>query len=258
MNTIQAIILGLVEGFTEFLPISSTAHLILTTKILGLTQTEFIKTFEIAIQAGAIFAVIAVYWKKFLDMEILKRVIVAFIPTAIIGLLLYKLIRQSLIGNISVVLWALAIGGVLIIILELYFTSKWKDESGKKGIKTLTYVESAIIGVAQAIAIIPGVSRSATTIIGGLLLGMSRMAIVEFSFLLAVPTIVAASGYDLLKNMGSFVEGEMGLFVVGFISAFITALLGIKFLLKYIQSRTFIGFGLYRILIVALFLLVFL
>lgn len=268
MTIFESLILGLVEGFTEFLPISSTAHLILTSHLLGLDQSVFVKTFEIAIQSGAILAVLVVYWRRFLDWEILKKIAAAFIPTALIGLALYKFSKQYLLGNISVVLWALAIGGVLLIVFEKWH-KKTRDarieagqiqvveESPATEIRSMSYKKAVGLGVAQAIAIIPGVSRSGATIIGGLLAGMSRGAIVEFSFLLGAPTILAATALDLFKNAGAFTSDQFGSLFIGLSAAFITALLGIKFLLRYVRTKTFVGFGVYRIAIAVIFLLLF-
>ncbi|MEN9913239.1 MAG: undecaprenol kinase, undecaprenyl-diphosphatase [Candidatus Parcubacteria bacterium] len=260
MHPLHSLILGLVEGFTEFLPISSTAHLILTAELLGISQTAFVKTFEIAIQSGAILAVLVVYWKRFLDIAILKKIIAAFIPTAVIGLALHGFAKEYLIGNISVVLWALGIGGVVLILFEKFFYGKKEvtstdgdTQSSASEIRNLSYSKSALIGVAQAVAIIPGVSRSAATIIGGLLAGMSRAAVVEFSFLLAVPTIGAATALDLMKSAGSFSGDQAFSLIIGFVAAFLTALAGIKFLLSYVRGKSFVGFGIYRIAVVILF-----
>lgn len=256
MTFFDSLILGLVEGFTEFLPISSTAHLTLTSYLLGLDQSAFIKTFEIAIQSGAMLAVIAVYWRKFLDLEILKKLLAAFIPTAIVGFILYKLIKQYLIGNIAVTLWALAVGGLILILFEKFF--KHEESVSIKEIKELSYKKASMIGLAQAIAVIPGVSRSAATIVGGLFVGMERSLIVEFSFLLAVPTILAATALDVFKNFGAFSLSDTGFMGIGFFSAFVTAILGIRFLLSYIKTRSFAGFGVYRVLLVLIFAIIFL
>lgn len=268
MTIFHSIILGIVEGFTEFLPISSTAHLILASELIGLSQTAFLKTFEIAIQSGAIFAVLAIYWRKFLDWEILKKIIIAFIPTGIIGFVLYKLAKEYLLGNISVVLWSLAIGGVILIVFEKYSLKKiTKSALGDVGasqegnstgadIKGLSNIRIACIGAIQALAIIPGVSRSAATIIGGSLLGLNRNAVVEFSFLLAVPTILAATALDLIKNYQLFTSDQAINLSIGFVTSFITAIIGIKFLLSYVRTRSFAGFGVYRILIALLFLII--
>ncbi|MEK7641380.1 MAG: undecaprenyl-diphosphate phosphatase [Patescibacteria group bacterium] len=263
MTPLSALILGLVEGFTEFLPISSTAHLILTSHILGLSQTAFVKTFEIAIQSGAILAVLAIYWKRFLDIAILKKIIAAFIPTAIIGFALHGVIKDYLIGNISVVLWALGLGGLALIFFEFIFRRgkvvvSSEEVSVAEEIRAVSYTKAALIGVAQAVAVIPGVSRSAATIVGGLLAGMSRAAVVEFSFLLAVPTIGAATVLDLAKNASAFTADQSISLIIGFLAAFATALIGIKFLLSYVKGRSFVGFGVYRILLVIVFVALFL
>lgn len=255
MTLIHAIILGIVEGFTEFLPISSTAHLILVSDILKIDQSAFVKSFEIAIQSGAILAVIVMYWRRFTDMEINKRLLAAFIPTAVIGFVLYKIIKQYLLGNTTVVLYSLAIGGILLIVFEKYFHSS--DDAGKLSIKDLNYKKAAYIGLAQSLAVIPGVSRSAATIVGGMLAGMSRAAIVEFSFLLAVPTILAASAYDAMKNISSFSDANILPLVVGFSVSFLTAIFGIKFLLAYIRNNSFVKFGIYRIVLVIVFIALF-
>ncbi len=247
----QALVLGVVEGLTEFLPISSTAHLILVSKALGITQSDFVKTFEIAIQSGAILAVLALYFREFFKVEVLKRIIVAFIPTGVVGLVLYKIIKVYLIGNIAVVLWALAIGGVLMIIFERFPRSG----EGVTDISALTYKQCLAVGLCQSVAVIPGVSRSAATIVGGLMLGVSREAIVKFSFLLAVPTMVAATGFDILKNYTLFDGSSIGVLVVGFFAAFVTAIIAIKFLLSFVRNHTFTGFGVYRIALVLFCLL---
>ena len=254
LTNLTAIVLGAVEGLTEFLPISSTAHLTLTAQIMGLDQSAFVKTFEIAIQSGAILAVIVLYWRRFLDVAVLKRVLAAFIPTAIIGLILYKLVKEYLIGNIAVTLWALAIGGLALIVFEKWF--KTKPESDMSDIRSLSYGKSVLVGLVQAISIIPGVSRSAATIIGGLFCGLSREAVVEFSFLLAVPTVLAATGLDLFRSAGDFHSSDFGLLAIGFIAAFVAAILAIKFLLNYLKKHTFTGFGVYRILVVLIFVVV--
>jgi len=197
MDFLQVIFLGLIEGITEFLPISSTAHLILTTNLLNITQTAFVKSFEITIQLGAILAVILLYWKKFfIEKEQLKRVIVAFIPTAVIGLTLYHFFKGFLMDNLLIIILALIIGGIILILFE----KNYKEKKVIGDISKISYKHSFIIGLFQSIAIIPGVSSAGATIVGGLWLGLKRKTIIEFSFLLAVPTILAATGYDLLRS----------------------------------------------------------
>ncbi|MDI6776877.1 MAG: undecaprenyl-diphosphate phosphatase [Syntrophales bacterium] len=255
MDFLTAVVLGIVEGISEFLPISSTGHLILTSHLLGLTPTEFLKSFEIAIQGGAILSVLVLYWRKLLvDFEVMKRICVAFIPTGILGFALYKIIKGYLLGSNSVVLWSMLLGGVFLIAFELWYRGKEGSASELTGI---SYKQSFLIGLFQAIAVIPGVSRAGATIIGGLILGLRREVIVEFSFLLAVPTMLAATGYDLLKNASRFSLDQLHFLAVGFVFSFVVALLSIKFLLHFIRTHTFIPFGIYRI-ILALSWLIFL
>lgn len=254
MNLVTAVIFGIVEGITEFLPISSTGHLIITANLLKTPQTEFLKSFEIAIQLGAILSVVVLYWKSFLvKFSVLKKITAAFIPTAIIGLLLYKILKSFLLENSSIVLWSLLTGGIFIIIFEILYRQK---ESAIEDISSISYPKAFLIGIFQSIAIIPGVSRSAATIIGGLFLGLKRKTIVEFSFLLAVPTMLAATVFDLTKSAGKFDSGQFIYLIVGFIVAFVTALLAIKFFLYFIKNHNFIPFAVYRI-ILAILLLVF-
>ena len=265
MDIIQSIILGFVEGITEFLPISSTGHLILASNLLRIEQTNFVKTFEIAIQSGAILSVIALFWNKILkDFGLLKRVLVAFIPTAVIGLLLYKVIKQYLLGSPDVVLISLLVGGVALIGVELMLARRTshvgvrnneKRNAKSEELKAFSYEKAFIIGLFQSIAIIPGVSRSASTIVGGMLLGLNRTTATEFSFLLAVPTMLAATALDLKETNFSFSSNEWTILAVGFITSFIVALASIKWLLKYVKSNNFIPFGIYRITLALLYFL---
>ncbi len=246
----QALVLGATEGLTEFLPISSTAHLILTTHLLNIAQTEFIKSFEIIIQLGAILAVVGLFWKKFLDIEILKKIAVAFLPTGIIGLTVYKILKEHLLGNLNIVLWSLLIGGIILI---LYERTRQQASEEELQLDKITYSQAFTIGVFQAIAIIPGVSRAGATIIGGSMLGINRRTIVEFSFLLAAPTMLAATVLDLFKNYQSFSSSESAFLAVGFITSAITAAVAVKFLLNFIKRKDFQSFGIYRIILAALF-----
>lgn len=252
MNIFDAAILGVVEGVTEFLPISSTGHLILTAQLLNLPTTEFLKSFEIIIQLGAICAVIALYWRLFLNIEILKKVIVGFIPTGIIGLALYKIVKTYLIGNEYIVLTSLLLGGIALIVFEKLHT---EDTTTSDDVSTVTYTQAIWIGFFQSIAIIPGISRSAASIVGGMLLGLRRKAVVEFSFLLAVPTMGAATTLDLLKNYKTFSATDVSSLAIGFVTAFVVALFVIQYFLKFIKTRTFIPFGIYRIVIAIIFFL---
>ncbi len=253
MTLLHALILGIVEGFTEFLPISSTAHLMLAGKLLGLEQTDYFKSFEIIIQLGAILAVIFLYWRSLIKWEVIKRLVVAFIPTGILGLLFYKLVKTYLLENFTVMLWALLLGGLLLIVFERIH----KEKQGEaEDLARIPYGTCLLIGLFQSIAMIPGVSRSGATILGGLALGLHKRTIVEFSFLLAVPTMLAASSLDIYKNAQSFTADQITLLSVGFITSFFMALVSIKFLLATVRRQTFSAFGFYRIGIALIFLLV--
>ncbi|MDD5454722.1 MAG: undecaprenyl-diphosphate phosphatase [Candidatus Ratteibacteria bacterium] len=247
MNLFTSVILGIVEGVTEFLPISSTGHLILTSSLSQIDQSEFLKSFEIAIQLGAILSVVVLYWKSFIfEREKLGKVIAAFIPTAIMGLIFYKVMKVYLLGNQGIVLWALFIGGILIIVLEYFYSKKKRNI---KEISSVTYKQAVLIGLFQSVAMVPGVSRSAATIMGGLMLGINRKTIVEFSFLLAIPTMAAAVGYDLIKTAVSFTKEQFVYLFIGFIVSFLTAMIAVKFLLSFIRKNNFIPFGIYRIIL---------
>lgn len=247
MNLWHAFVFGLVEGVTEFLPVSSTGHLMLTAKLLGYAQTEFIKSFEIAIQLGAILAVAAIYWKRLLtDMKIWINVLAAFIPTAVIGLLLHKIVKQYLLASYSTVLSALFLGGLFLIVFEAVHKDREDASDDVAGIPLATCV---LIGIIQSLAMVPGVSRSAATIVGGLMLGLRRKTVVEFSFLLAIPTMAAATGLDILKSGSAFSIGQFHFLALGFLASFFFAVLSIKFLMMFIQKHNFISFGVYRVLV---------
>ena len=250
--------MGLVESFSEFLPISSTAHLILTGDILRIPNTEFLKTYNISIQLGAILAVVFLYWKKILNSkDLILKILAAFVPTSVIGLLLYKVFKNYLMESLSLIAITLFLGGVFLILFEKRYRNKVKENQSSE----ISYKKAVIIGLVQSLAIVPGVSRSAATIISGLGIGLKRETIVEFSFLLAIPTMAGATFLDILKNQ----ETIMGLsnqdlitWAIGFILSFITAIIGVKFLLKFIKTNNFIPFGWYRIglgIAITLFLL---
>lgn len=251
MNIFYAAILGVVEGITEFLPISSTGHLILSAKLLGLQNTEFLKSFEIFIQSGAILAVLWVYWRDLTTKTIeLKKVLVAFIPTAVVGLIMYKFIKMYLLGNVPVVLWSLALGGIVLLAIEMRFKRHPKENGS---LSQVTYRQAFLVGLVQSVSIIPGVSRSAASIIGGMLFGMDRKTAVEFSFLLAIPTLLAATGLDLIKTSINFNANEWSMLGVGFLASFVSAMFVIKWFLSYVRKYTLIPFGIYRI-VLAIFL----
>lgn len=257
MTILQSIILGIVEGVTEFLPISSTGHLILTSKLLGIADSDFLKSFEITIQFGAILAVVVLYWKKLFSggVELWKKILTAFLPTAVIGFLLYKILKHYLLSSVSLVLWSLLLGGIILIVFEIWHKKNSYKTDGREDrtIEQISYKKSFLTGIWQSLAIIPGVSRSGATIVGGLAMGISRETIVEFSFLLAIPTMAVASGYDLLKSAGNFSFDQFHLLVLGFIVSFIVALLTIKWFIGYVKNHSFISFGIYRVVGAILF-----
>lgn len=251
MDFFSVIIFSIVEGVTEFLPISSTGHLILVSKILSIPQTSFIKDFEIIIQLGAILSIVFLYFDKVLqNRKIWKNVLIAFLPTAVIGFLLFKFIKSFLLGNLYITLVSLLVGGILLIVLELIYKEK---EHHVDSIEKITYVKALLIGVFQSLAVIPGVSRSAATIIPALFLGTKRKAAAEFSFLLAVPTMLAATGLDLVKSNFDYSATQWALLTVGLIGSFITATIVVKWFLSYIQKHNFIIFGFYRIILSLVF-----
>lgn len=251
MHIVSVLIFGIVEGITEFLPVSSTGHLMLTAKLLQISQSEFIKSFEIVIQLGAILAVVVLYWDRLIkSREIWKRLLVAFIPAACIGALFYKMIKRCLLGNNEVVLWSLFIGGLFLIIFELLHREK---KGAVEELSAVSYPQALVIGLFQSAAMIPGVSRAAATIIGGLVAGLKRKTIVEFSFLLAVPTMLAATALDLFKSARVFQPDQFVSLGTGFIVSFLVALVTIKFLLSFIKRHSFIAFGVYRIIIALVF-----
>jgi undecaprenyl-diphosphatase len=260
MTFLHSIILGIVEGITEFLPISSTGHLILASKLLGIADSEFLKSFEIFIQLGAILAVVYYYRKTvFTSIETWKKVLAAFIPTGIIGFIVYKAVKTFLLGSALTVVYSLVIGGIILIIFE-----KWQQKKIARGVaarfdtvEEVPYRTAIYVGLAQVLAVIPGVSRSGTTIVAGQSLSLSRKAVVEFSFLLAIPTMLAASGLDLLKSGWAFGREELILLAVGFVVSFVVALVVIRWLLSYVQGHSFVAFGIYRILAGLIFFFVF-
>ncbi len=251
MTALHALLLGIVEGFSEFLPISSTAHLILVSALLKLEQTEFLKTFEVVIQLGAILSVVVFYWKSLLlRKDVMLRIIVAFIPTAIIGFLLEKIIRNVLFDSIPTILWSLFLGGLILIAFEKFHRPLKTDAAEMQDI---SYKQAFFIGLCQALAVIPGVSRSGATIVGGVLLGVSRKAIVDFSFVLAVPVMLAATLLSIVKHRDEMSFDQSGLLAIGFVVSFIVACISIKWLLGYVKKHSFVAFGVYRIVAALVF-----
>ncbi len=250
MTILDAAILGVVEGLTEFLPISSTGHLIMVSKILGIEQSESQKSFEVIIQLGAILAVLTVYLKKILsDLDLMKKLAIAFLPTGILGFLLYKHVKALFVP--STVAYMLIIGGILFILLEKFYRPK---EHHITETSNMTIKQALLIGFAQSFAMVPGTSRSGATIIGGLLCGLNRKLAVEFSFLLALPTMLVATAYDVYKNHSTMVVDDVNAILVGFGCAFVVALFAVKTFLKLVSRFSFTPFGIYRIIIGILFL----
>jgi undecaprenyl-diphosphatase len=254
----KAIFLGIIEGLTEFIPVSSTAHLLISSYLIDF-QTIKNGLFEIVIQVGAILAICVIYRTKIFSVvfnlkqkpqqKFTLNLILAFLPAAILGVLFHKIIKEFLFSNLVIAI-SLIIGGVIIIIVEA-LPQKIKTKSVEE-IKPLNALK---IGLFQSLAMIPGVSRSGATIIGGLLLGMNRKTATEFSFFLAIPTIAAASFYDLFKNYSDLSSSNLELILVGLISAFLSAILVIKWFINFVSKNNFFIFAIYRIIIGILILL---
>lgn len=265
MNIFHTIILSIIEGVTEFLPISSTGHMILASHLLQIRQDELLKTFEIAIQIGPIAAISLLYFKKILKQkELLYKACIGFIPTGILGFLLYPKIK-GLLGSEIVPVMSLFIGGLVIIALEIYLKRKAasiKREAKESTMKqfsneTITYKQALIIGLIQSVSMIPGVSRSAASIFGGLALKLDRESAVEFSFLLAIPTMMAATSLDILKSAHTFTQSGVFYIIFGTVLSFLVALFVVKWLLKYIQTHDFMWFGIYRTIFAIIYFLLF-
>jgi undecaprenyl-diphosphatase len=242
IELVYALILGVVEGITEFLPISSTGHLILASALLGATDERW-KVFNIVIQTGAMLAVVWEYRARFfrIDIALYRNLIVAFIPAAVVGLAFSKFIKAYLFHAVPVAL-AFIVGGVIILLVERRsFTPRVEETHAMTGLDALK------VGVAQCFALIPGTSRSGATIIGGMLFGLSRRAATEFSFFLAVPTLVAAGGYDLFKNRALLSAHDAPIFGVGLVVAFVSAFVVIRWLIRYVATHDFKPFAWYRI-----------
>lgn len=251
MGIFEAIILGIVEGLSEFLPISSTGHLILASALMKLQQSEAHKVFEVTIQLGAMLAVVQIYRKQLLSRpELLKKICFAFLPTGVLGYLLYKVVKSFF--QPSLVSYTLIAGGVAFILIELWMRDR---PASTASLDHMSYRQAFTIGLIQSLSMVPGVSRSGATIMGGLVIGMNRKDAAEFSFLLALPTMLAATCYDIYKNYAVFHMGDWQNIAVGFVTSFVFAVIGIKALLKIITSHTFIPFGIYRIAVGIVFLL---
>lgn len=245
MDIFQAVVLGIIEGMTEFLPISSTGHLIVAADWLGMKQTEANTAFEVIIQLAAILAVVFNYKEKFSlqKIDLWKKVFIAFLPIAIVGFLFSHQIKA--LFSVPVVATMFIIGGIIFLIVEHYYN---EANHTTTDVEAVTFRQAVWIGIAQVFALIPGTSRAGSTIIGALLVGLSRKAAAEFSFLLAVPVMLAASGYDMLKHYQDFSEANFIALGVGFVTAFVTAWLTMMFFIKFLEKFTFVAFGIYRIL----------
>lgn len=252
MTFLQAFIIAVIEGLTEFLPVSSTGHMILADSLLKVRDPEFTKTFEIVIQLGAIFSVVLLYRKRFLkSLSIYLKLFVAFLPTGLIGFLAYKTIKAYLFNPITVSV-SLIVGGVLLILLDRW--SK-KEESVYADLDDISYVAAFKIGLIQCLSMVPGVSRAAATIFGGVYAGFNRSQAAEFSFLLAVPTMMAAAGYDLLKEKDNIHSDDLSMLLFGGLVAFVVAILAIKAFIAFLSKYGFKHFGYYRILLGIAFLI---
>lgn len=253
MNYFEAIILAIIEGLTEYLPVSSTGHMIIASSIMGIQADEFVKLFTVAIQFGAILSVVVLYWKRFFQsLDFYFKLFVGFLPAAILGFLLNDYI-DALLENVIVVATSLMIGGAILLFIDDWF--KHTEEESEE----LSYGKSLIIGFFQVIAMIPGASRSAATIIGGLTQNLNRTAAAEFSFFLAVPTMFAATAYKMLKFQKEFgfTLDNLPILLVGNVVAFIVAMIAIKGFINYLTKHGFKVFGWYRIILGAAILLLY-
>jgi len=255
MTLFQSIVIAIVEGLTEFLPVSSTGHMIIAERLLHITETDFIKVFTVAIQLGAILSVIVLYWKKFFDFskwQFYVKLIIGVIPALILGFLFSKKIDVMLDSATTVVV-ALLVGGIILLFVDKLFTRPRIHSEAEIKPKN-----AFIIGIWQCLAMIPGVSRSAASIIGGMQQKLTRSEAAEFSFFLAVPTMLAATGYKLLKyykESGGFSKEEIKLLAVGNVVAFLVAIVAIKFFINFVKKYGFKVWGVYRIIVGVVLLL---
>jgi len=248
MDLLNIIILSAVEGFTEFLPISSTAHLIITSKLLNIPQTDFQKLFEVFIQSGAILAVLILYFNDLKNnLKILKTLFFSFLPTAAIGFFLYGIIKNIFFESINLIVFSLFFLGILFILIEILVIKK--KISFKKKVEDINIFQALIIGLTQSLAIIPGVSRAGAVILAMLILGYKRDEAAKYSFLLSIPTIFIASFYDLYKSKDMLLGdlNNSGILIIGFFTSFIFASFSIKWLINYLKENNLIVFGIYRI-----------
>lgn len=247
MSILHAIIIAIVEGITEFLPVSSTGHMIIAQKLLAIESTEFVKAFTVNIQFGAILSVVVLYWKRFFQSwDFYWKLLIAFLPAAVIGFLAMDFI-DSMLESVLVVAIMLVLGGVLMLFVDKWFNKPDEDQ-------TMDWKRSLKIGFFQCIAMIPGVSRSMATIVGGMTTKLSRKNAAEFSFFLAVPTMAAASGYKLLKLImdpasATMLSDNLVTLLIGNVVAFLVAMAAIKFFIEFLTKYGFKAFGYYRIVV---------
>jgi undecaprenyl-diphosphatase len=252
MTFIQAMILAIVEGLTEYLPISSTGHMIIASFFMGIQENQFVKDYTVIVQFGAILSVVVLYWQRFrhASMSFYKKIFLAFLPAAVIGFALKHKI-DALLGDVAVVAWASVVGGVIIIIVDMWYDKRAKQQPPpvlKHSTDQMTIKEGVIIGFAQCLAMIPGTSRSAASIIAALAQKIDRKAAAEFSFFLAVPTLTAATLYKCLKIAPTIQKDQIVILLAGNVVSFIVGLITIRAFIGYLQRQGFKVFGYYRII----------
>ena len=256
MNIFHSIILGIIEGFTEFLPVSSTFHLIWTSKFLGLTQSDSTKLFEVFIQGGAVVAVIFLYFKEVMkDRQLIFKLILSFIPTAIVGFFMYQTIKGVFFESTQTITIAFILVGAVFLVVEYLIQKKWLKL--EKNITKLSYRQAILIGVAQSLSVLPGVSRAGAVILGMMFFKFKRSEAAKYSFMISVPTILAASLYDFYKMREVvFVSTDkLVVLLVGFVVALASAYIGVKWLIGFLQNHSLSFFGWYRIVLGIILLL---
>ncbi len=253
MDIFQAIIIGIIEGFTEFLPISSTGHMIVASKFMGIEENPLMHAYEVIIQFAAIMAVMLIYRDKISlkKVDLWMKLLLAFLPLAIIGFIFKDVIKTFF--TVETVAWMFIIGGIVFLILEYFYE---EQEYHVNDVENVTYMQAWWVGFAQIFSLIPGTSRAGATIVGGLLSGLDRKTSSDFSFLLAIPVMGAVTAYDLLKHYKDFADVNWVPFLIGFVVAFVVAYITVKLFLVFIQKFTFVPFGIYRIVFGIILLLV--
>lgn len=252
---VKALFLGIIEGITEFLPISSTAHLILSSQLLKLPASDYWKFFTVFIQSGAILAVLTLYFHQIFNRKLFINLLLSFIPTAAIGLLFYKTIKNVFFeSNWLIILTLISFGFIFVLVEDLIKKRKLKL---RKELSELSHKEAVVVGIFQSLAIVPGVSRAGAVFLGGLLIGYRRTDVALYSFLIAVPTILAASFFDLIKTDSHLLLANWQLTLIGFVSAYLSALIVVRWFIGYLQEKDLRLFGYYRIILGLILLLFF-